>query len=38
MLLDIGVVRGDIEWVASEVANKSAANRNQPTGNAPRAA
>jgi uncharacterized protein YjiS (DUF1127 family) len=31
MLLDIGVVRGDIEWVASEVANKAAANRNQPT-------
>ncbi|HEV8390001.1 MAG TPA: DUF1127 domain-containing protein [Dongiaceae bacterium] len=31
MLLDIGVVRGDIEWVASEVAHKAAANRNQPT-------
>jgi uncharacterized protein YjiS (DUF1127 family) len=33
MLLDIGVVRGDIEWLASEVAHKaaSAANRNQPT-------
>jgi uncharacterized protein YjiS (DUF1127 family) len=38
MLLDIGVVRGDIEWVASEVAHKSAANRNQPTGHTPRAA
>ncbi len=34
MLADIGVVRGDIEWLASEVAHKavSAANRNQPTG------
>ena len=33
MLLDIGVVRGDIEWLASEVAHKAAgaANRNQPT-------
>jgi uncharacterized protein YjiS (DUF1127 family) len=33
MLLDIGVVRGDIEWLASEVAYKAAgaANRNQPT-------
>ena len=40
MLLDIGVIRGDIEWLASEVAHKAAgaANRNQPTGNAPRAA
>ncbi len=38
MLLDIGVVRGDIEWVASEVAHKAAANRNQPTGHNPRAA
>jgi uncharacterized protein YjiS (DUF1127 family) len=40
MLLDIGVVRGDIEWLASEVAHKavSAANRNQPTGNKPHAA
>jgi uncharacterized protein YjiS (DUF1127 family) len=40
MLLDIGVVRGDIEWLASEVAHKavSAANRNQPTGHKPRAA
>ena len=38
MLHDIGVVRGDIDWVASEVAHKSAANRNLPTGNAPRAA
>lgn len=38
MLLDIGVVRGDIEWVASEVAHKAAANRNQPTGHKPRAA
>jgi uncharacterized protein YjiS (DUF1127 family) len=30
MLLDIGVVRGDIEWIASEVAQKAvaAANRN----------
>jgi uncharacterized protein YjiS (DUF1127 family) len=33
MLLDIGVVRGDIDWLASEVAHKAtaAANRNQPT-------
>ena len=38
MLLDIGVVRGDIEWVASEVAHKAAANRNQSTGHNPRAA
>jgi uncharacterized protein YjiS (DUF1127 family) len=40
MLLDIGVVRGDIEWLASEVANKAAAaaNRNRPTGHNPRAA
>jgi uncharacterized protein YjiS (DUF1127 family) len=40
MLLDIGVVRGDIEWLASEVAHKAvyAANRNQPTGQKPRAA
>ena len=38
MLQDIGVVRGDIEWVASEVAHKAAANRNQPTGHTPRAA
>jgi uncharacterized protein YjiS (DUF1127 family) len=40
MLLDIGVVRGDIEWLASEVAHKAtaAANRNQPTGHTPRAA
>ena len=40
MLLDIGVVRGDLEWLASEVAQKavSAANRNQPTGHTPRAA
>jgi uncharacterized protein YjiS (DUF1127 family) len=38
MLLDIGVVRGDIDWLASEVAHKSAANRNQPTGHTPRAA
>ena len=38
MLLDIGVVRGDIEWVAGEVAHKAAANRNQPTGHNPRAA
>jgi uncharacterized protein YjiS (DUF1127 family) len=32
MLLDIGVVRGDIDWLASEVAHKAAgaANRNQP--------
>jgi uncharacterized protein YjiS (DUF1127 family) len=37
MLLDIGVVRGDIEWVAGEVAHK-AANRNQSTGHNPRAA
>jgi uncharacterized protein YjiS (DUF1127 family) len=30
MLQDIGVVRGDIEWLASEVAHKAvtAANRN----------
>jgi uncharacterized protein YjiS (DUF1127 family) len=38
MLLDIGVVRGDIEWLASEVAHKAAANRNQPTGHTPRVA
>ncbi len=40
MLLDIGVVRGDIEWLASEVAHKAvaAANRNAPTGNKPHAA
>jgi uncharacterized protein YjiS (DUF1127 family) len=40
MLLDIGVVRGDIDWLASEVAHKAvtAANRNQPTGHNPRAA
>jgi uncharacterized protein YjiS (DUF1127 family) len=38
MLLDIGVVRGDIDWLASEVANKAAANRNQPTGHTPQAA
>lgn len=38
MLLDIGVVRGDIEWVAGEVAHKAAANRNQETGHNPRAA
>ena len=45
MLLDVGVIRGDIEWIASEVAHKavSAANRNAQvgnakTGNAPRAA
>lgn len=40
MLADIGVVRGDIEWLASEVAHKAvaAANRNQPTGTTPRVA
>ena len=40
MLQDIGVVRGEIEWVASQVAHKPgvAANRNQPTGHSPRAA
>jgi uncharacterized protein YjiS (DUF1127 family) len=40
MLLDIGVVRGDIEWIASEVAQKAvaAANRNAPTGHTPRVA
>jgi len=40
ILLDIGVVRCDIEWLASEVAHKAApaANRNQPTGNTPRVA
>ena len=40
MLADIGVVRGDIDWLASEVAHKagSAANRNQPTGRTPRVA
>ncbi|HEX6119530.1 MAG TPA: DUF1127 domain-containing protein, partial [Dongiaceae bacterium] len=39
MLQDIGVVRGEIDWVASEVAHKKmAANRNQPTGHNPRAA
>ncbi|HWA50860.1 MAG TPA: DUF1127 domain-containing protein [Dongiaceae bacterium] len=33
MLADIGVVRGDIDWVASEVAQKAvAANRNAPAG------
>lgn len=33
MLADIGVVRGDIDWVASEVAHKAvAANRNAPAG------
>ncbi|MGH6893168.1 MAG: DUF1127 domain-containing protein [Dongiaceae bacterium] len=40
MLQDIGVVRGDIEWLASEVAHKaiSAANRNQPHGYRPHVA
>jgi uncharacterized protein YjiS (DUF1127 family) len=38
MLIDIGLVRGEIDWVAGEVAHRSAANRNQPTGTAPRAA
>jgi uncharacterized protein YjiS (DUF1127 family) len=39
MLQDIGVVRGDIDWLASEVAHKAAAaNRNMPTGHSPRAA
>ena len=40
MLTDIGVVRGDIEWLASEVAQKAitAANRNQLTGHTPRVA
>lgn len=40
MLLDIGVVRGDIDWVASEVARNAvyAANRNSPRGNRPHAA
>lgn len=40
MLADIGVVRGDIDWLASEVAHKAvyAANRNAPTGHNPRAA
>ena len=40
MLADIGVVRGEIEWVASQVGYKTAAaaNRNQPTGHSPRAA
>lgn len=40
MLLDIGMVRGDIDWLASEVAHNAvgAANRNQPTGHTPRAA
>jgi uncharacterized protein YjiS (DUF1127 family) len=40
MLQDIGVVRGEIEWVASQVAHKAgvAANRNRPTGHSPRAA
>ena len=38
MLADIGVVRGDIEWLASEVALKAAANRNHPTGTTPRVA
>lgn len=40
MLLDIGVVRGDIDWLASEVAHKAvyAANRNSSTGAKPHAA
>lgn len=40
MLADIGVVRGDIEWLASEVAHKAvaAANRNASTGPKPHAA
>ena len=36
MLLDIGVVRGDIEWIASEVAQKAVAAANRNT--SPRAA
>jgi uncharacterized protein YjiS (DUF1127 family) len=40
MLQDIGVVRGDIDWLASEVAHKAvmAANRNHPAGGTPRVA
>ena len=40
MLADIGVVRGEIDWLASEVAHKAItpANRNQSTGNRSRAA
>lgn len=40
MLADIGVVRGDIEWLASEVANKAvaAANRNHAHGYRPHVA
>lgn len=39
MLADIGVVRGDIDWVASEVATKAlAANRNAVAGSQPHAA
>ncbi len=39
MLADIGVVRGDIEWIASEVAQKAvAANRNAVAGTRPHAA
>jgi uncharacterized protein YjiS (DUF1127 family) len=40
MLSDIGVVRGEIEWVASQVGYRTAAaaNRNRPTGHSPRAA
>lgn len=40
MLQDIGVVRGDIGWLASEVANKAvhAANRNAAKGSQPHAA
>lgn len=40
MLADIGVVRGDIDWLASEVASRavSAANRNAVAGGQPHAA
>ena len=40
MLADIGVVRGEIEWVANQVGHRTAvaANRNRPTGHTPRAA
>ncbi len=40
MLVDIGVVRGDIDWLAGEIARRtvSVANVNQPGNHAPRAA
>lgn len=40
MLIDIGIVRGDIDWVAGEIARRTitAANGNQPSRPTPRAA